>query len=846
MSFFFKKQGKPVNAGSGISLNTLHRLGCRGCPLNDSACKSPKMAPTGSNDPIVYVLGANPSRTDDKRGSQLNGEEGRIVKRNIPEEFKENDEYLRYNNIVRTHKADGPLGWQEIESCRGSIIKDIEETKPTIILGLGDKVLNWVLKENSIFMWRGRIIPVKIGNHTCWFQATFDPETLINKSTKYRPPLDTEEGRMFKRDMDQLFNNKIEVLEPAVIEDPKDIRKFTRLVTGNNGKPDLDKLIKFTNEAIKEKVLAIDIETNGFRPYAIGAKILSISVTTKRETVAFAVDHSRSMWSKEQRKLLDELIKKILFSKAIKVAHSLQFEQEWFAYFYGLDLLRASPWDDTMAQAYTLDERKSVLSLDKLCLQYFGFNLKSVSDIDVSNLDNFPVEDVLQYNALDSKYTYELYFKQLKRLKEEGLLGVAREATRRIPTIVLTQLKGINIDQKRVSEFQKYLSKEIKRIEFEIEVNKAVKLYTKKYGDFNPGSPKQVAMLYGNILHRKEVITERGGLSANENILASINDALSKLILEHRSYSKLKSTYVDVFEYGKGENIHPDGKAHTTLNSAFTSTGRLSSDSPNMQNIPKRKNSWVRKEFVPSNGHVLVAVDYGQIEARVIGMASKDKFLVKALWENYDIHMEWAERLSKDCPRSMNLVKSLPEEKQMKELRQLAKNKLVFPAFFGAQPRSIASYLSLPENDMSKILTKFWDTFEGVLEWQEKLLKFYKENGYVECLTGRRRHAPISPNKIINMPIQGTASDIVVDSMNRLSEYALENNKMQFQPILNIHDDLTYDLPVDTLDNDLDFIINKMITVPFDFVNVPISVEVMCGENNWYEMEEIGVFASND
>lgn len=267
-----------------------------------------------------------------------------------------------------------------------------------------------------------------------------------------------------------------------------------------------------------------------------------------------------------------------------------------------------------------------------------------------------------------------------------------------------------------------------------------------------------------------------------------------------------------------------------------------SSDDPNMQNFPKRDEEakLVRTLIVPPKGMVILAADYSGMEARVIAMRSKDKFLVKALWENYDIHQEWAQKVAKMSPEVFKKRGS-----DMKAFRDEIKNQLVFPAFFGALPPSIARALETSEPKVVNLFKEFWDTFAGVKDMQEEMYEFYRRHGYIEGLLGRRRHAPLNANKIINTPIQGTASDVVMDAMCRLSEKAHRLGDPHLQPVLNIHDDLSFFVPKDQVKKYQRIIGNEMVKCVFDFVNVPLVISMSVGKN-WGRMKDIMKLSSAD
>jgi uracil-DNA glycosylase family 4 len=271
-----------------------------------------------------------------------------------------------------------------------------------------------------------------------------------------------------------------------------------------------------------------------------------------------------------------------------------------------------------------------------------------------------------------------------------------------------------------------------------------------------------------------------------------------------------------------------------------------SSDDPNAQNWPQRNDAWVRNQIAAPDGYTLVAFDYGQLEACTVAMCSKDKVLVKALWEDYDIHYEWAERTAYEYPPIIGGTKFIKDKDVMKKFRSRIKNKLVFPAIFGAQNSSIAAYLDIPEEHVDVLMREFWKTFHGLYEWQERLMKQYWEVGWVETLNGRRRHYPMTRNQAINDPVQGTACEIVCDSMNVLSETAARTSQWHLHPILNIHDDLTMCIPDDDkiLEKAIKDVYTVMLSPPYNFINVPLSVTCSVGKH-WYKMTEIDKYWSH-
>jgi DNA polymerase-1 len=872
MSFFFPSVKKGDSRGKQASLDVLRHAGCSACPLNNAPVNSPKMEPHGGEDATYYVLGDAPGEVDDRTGKAFSGPVGKFFTSCIPDHLKQD---VRYNNIIRDSTPGGRMAtYQEVESCRKYIEKDILATKPQVIFAVGTALswFNHYAEPNcysGVGNWRGRYFPIKIRNHYCWVAPLMHPTVIMQKAGR-RSAKDTDLGRTFKSDVEAGLRLVGISTKPVQMLDNK--RISTVLYPSKHQPLKPKDIMEWIESILDDDYCAIDLETNGLRPYAkmrgkndpnllthfsYVPKILSIAITSQNgRTLSIPLGHKDSMYDMAEYGLIDTQVRRLLEQPTLtKIAHNLSFELEWLSVFYGNEILRNNSWGDTMVLQYLLDERRSGLGLDFLTKEHFGFSVKNMSDIDVKDLENTDISKVLEYNALDAVYTLRLYQHLYPRLEEEGLVEVYNENIRRIPTMVLTQQVGLLIDTAKTEEFALSLGIEELAIQHDIDKLPCVAEFKKKTGTsaFNPMSNPQLGLLYKEVLGRDEVVTDSGSTSVGEDILKEIDDELAQLTLRLRHITKLKSTYVDIFreDYEKSV-IYADGRAHTILNTMFTTTGRLSSEQFNTQNFPKRKDAWTREQIIAPEGHILLAVDYGQIEARVIGMASKDKYLCDALFNNYDIHMEWAEKVAYAYPQKVGGVKMLKDKDAMKEFRGIIKNKFVFPAFYGASVHAVSGYLEL--DNIKELFDEFWDTFSEVYDWQQKLIRDYNKNGYVETLTGRRRRQPLTSNQLINMPVQGTASDIVVDSMNRLSEFGqVQDNFLSYpvegiscyQPIMNIHDDLTFYIPTKNTDEYFERIIGMMIDVPFDFINVPISVEAQAG-SNWYEMEDIGTFQTGD
>lgn len=843
-----------------------HRMGCKACPLRNELGR---MEPTGAKNPLVYILGDAPTKKEINAGEHFTGDSGDFLRSLIPKKIQP---FIRWNNVVRSklfkvHKPERA----EIESCRPSVALDLEQSKPQVVLGFGNAPLNWVSNFNGITMWRGRRMPVKVGSHVCWYYPMQHPAELLDQRRKDRNGdlLPSEEERMFRFDLARAFADTEAGLPFPEVHDANRAREGVEIIMAGG-----EEGVRLIREALlwasKQRDVGLDYETNCIRPYKAGAKILTAAVGTAKRSVAFPLNHREAQFTFEQHKTIWKLWLEFLRAKSRKFVHNLSFEMEWTALCSGdVSLIQNGYWEDSATQASVIDERKGKktntggpFSLEFLVQQYFGFNLKKLSNVNRKAIDNEPLSTVLLYNGMDAKYHLLLGLEQEKVIKQEGLDYVYELSLRRISTVVQAQLRGVPVDQKEVARLKEKYEDRIGNTLHNISRVPIVKTFEKKAGrPYNPMSnPDTIEILY-RMLKRPECLvvdkfSKKQKLSADEDILKQIEHPLAKLLMDLRHDNKRLSTYILPLDAGFKETVvYNDSLLHPNYNTYFAETGRLSADDPNVQNWPKRDEEAKetrRPIAVEYDDEIVLAFDYGQIQARIIAMFSKDKLFCKALWERYDIHQEWTERLAHAYPQRIGGRKMLTDKKAMKDFRTDIKNSWTFPLFFGAKLESAAGYLNIPVNVVRPHYNEFWKQFAGVKEWQEDVLKFYNENGYTECLTGRRRHGPMSVNTIFNSPVQGTESDIVMDGMCAL----YETKDPELQPELMIHDDLTF---LRIKEKRAEIVAEKVLNIlldtsPFPWINVPITVELSSGRNwmpydskvNPEGLKEIGAFSSDE
>lgn len=856
MGFFFS--GEEQKSCDTTILSALAKKnGCLICPLHKTKIKSPCMLPTGSSAPLIYLLGESPGKAEDTyksdtlQGRHFIGKDGELLRKELSTIFgKHYEKIIRFNNIVRCYTGENSIAPTEfeIECCKSSLVGDIEETKPKVIIGAGDIPLKQILDIQTIGLQRGRMFPAKVGNHICWYFPILHPSFILRKKSKYKY-VENEYDRVFRQDLHKvhsfLFNH---YKEPIYIDSGYKDNVYYQIYENAEK---LDELQIILNDFAELPLIAIDIETTGLKPYK-GDKFISIAISNYETTFAFNLNA-----------LTIPLLNKFLYNSGTKICHMLKFELEWFAYYFGDSIVYETEWADTQALAYVLDGRKGALSLDYQCFLNFGFNIKSLSQVERKNLIEEKLEDVLLYNGLDAKYTYLLY-KKLSDDKEFNtkpkLKDVCNTLVETAKMLALTQKKGVLIDKSILNNFELDLDSQIKNAIEKLQSREEIKKYEQWFGTFNPNSHVHVRKLLLDILEFKldkkidyivenfdsEILSDEitnNRFSTDKTVLlqyAKEGSIICQLLLDYKELYKLQSTYVKPIP----DLIDSDGKLRTQFNHCFTNTGRLSSSSINLQNLPKRKNKHIRNIVIASEGYKFVAVDYSAIEYRVIGMASRDKKVCDAIIKGYDPHKAWALKLVELYPEYAKVknVKELENDKvKLKKIRDEIKNLFVFPVIYGATIRSIQKYLSIPIEIAESLYKAFFEIHEGIKEYQTKITEIYNKYGYVESLFGRLRRSPISRNEIYNTSIQADASDIVINAMNRLSKHAIKTSKNQFQPILNVHDDISFYLPIEILEDNITYIVKEMCNPCFDFINVPLGVEVSIG-NSWGDLKEFGKF----
>lgn len=589
MSFFF------ADTKITIPLQQLNEkvYNCDNCPLHNNEHVITKgIEPNGSNNPLIYVVGDAPTYYEDADGEVFLGEYADLVK-------SEFDKYIdldnfRFNNLLGCRPASktGPtrkIEKEEILCCRERLYKDIEETKPLVIVGLGYYPLNAFLGGKRIEMWRGRLVPIKIKDHVCWYYPVFSPKEFLLKEFDSR--FESKEKQCFSFDIKQLLEYHLSdnyYESPEVID--SGFEDNIEIILGRN-QSDFDRIKNRLEELKKLSNVKLDIETTKLKPYYPNAKLATIAIGTFEYTLVFPI-YWPTAWEFKPalKEELMKLLKDFILHSGVKFAFNLKFELEWFFYVFGLDknIIYGTEWGDTEAKAYVINEvtskKEGMLNLDVTCQQYLGVNLKKLnSKIDRKNILKSKLKDVLLYNGMDTKYTDKLDLVLTPKMDEDNWVVYNRlvEASK---SLAICQAEGLVVDVKELKDLQKDYNSLLKEVYKSINSDKRVIKYTKTNGQFNPLSPKQVLYIF-KVISGYDCTDEDGEESTDNETLSRFvetkEDKLASDILDCRELTKAKSTYLDSIYVEENDTITTsiavDKRLHPEYNLMFVSTGRLSS-----------------------------------------------------------------------------------------------------------------------------------------------------------------------------------------------------------------------------------------------------------------------------
>ena len=572
-----------------------------------------------------------------------------------------------------------------------------------------------------------------------------------------------------------------------------------------------------------EKEICFDTETTGID--ANEAELVGLSFSVKKGEAYYVpcpIDREECI------KLLNNF-QQLFYNKSITwIGQNIKYDMLLLKW-YGFELLGNT--FDTMLAHYVI-EPDGKRSMDALSEKYLGYATVHIDELigkkekNQGNMRDVELEKIKDYAAEDADITLQLKNTFLPQLKEKEVEKVFYEVENPLVKVLAAmEFEGIRIDEQFLNEYSKELEREAKTAEESVYQQAGVR--------FNLASPKQLGeVLFDKLkLDPKAKKTKTGQYATGEDVLLKLA-AQNKIvddILAFREYTKLKSTYVDALPLMINKKT---GRVHTSYAQAVAVTGRLSSNNPNLQNIPIRtdKGKEIRKAFIPRNkDYFLISADYSQIELRIVAAISGDVNMCEAFRTGKDIHTATAAK-----------VFNVDEKEVTKEMRYKAKS-VNFGIIYGQGAFGLAENLGISRTEAKEIIDTYKTQFPNIQKYMDDTINFCKENGYVETLMGRKRWLKdinsanftvrgFAERNAINSPIQGTAADMIKLAMIKIdAEFKKQNFKSKM--LLQVHDELVFDAHKEEVDRIKPIILHCMQTALALPNGVPTDAEIGMGDN---------------
>ena len=589
-----------------------------------------------------------------------------------------------------------------------------------------------------------------------------------------------------------------------------------------------EELDKWINEAEEYGEIAIDTETSSVDPHQ--AELIGISLSTKIGKACYIpIGHNNGSCLIKTNVI--KKLKPILEDKSIKkIGQNIKFD---FIVLYKQGI-QMNSIEDTMLMSYVLDAGKNRHNMDLLSEIHLNHKTISFKDLVGSgkkqiNFSEVEIKKAMQYASEDADITFRLYKIFIENLKNEKLTNIYEIFEKPlIEILAFMEIHGIKID----SKFLKSLSEKFEKKKNETE-KKIFKISNK---EFNIGSTKQLGeVMYNELKIASLKKTKKGSFATSANVLEDLaykGHELPKLVLDWRQVSKLKNTYSDSLPEYKNPQT---GRVHTSFLLAATTTGRLASSDPNLQNIPIKSEDGrdIRKAFIAEKENVLVSADYNQIEMRILADLADVKELKKAFKNNEDIHTLTASQ-----------VFNIDIEKVDQDTRRKAKT-INFGIIYGISQYGLAKQIMVSNNEAKEFLNSYFLKFPEIKEYMNATIKFCRKSGYVNNIFGRRTHIRGINDKnynvrnfqeraAINAPIQGSASEIMRLAMIRLSKKFNYIENIKTKMLLQIHDELIFEVPKYELKEINNVIKEEMTSVvksDLHSFSIPLTVDINFGEN---------------
>ena len=594
----------------------------------------------------------------------------------------------------------------------------------------------------------------------------------------------------------------------------------------------LDEIDEWIKEAEQNGEVAVDTETSSLDPH--NTDLIGISLSTKIGKACYIPIGHKTKKNIDKDKVLRKLKPLLEDSSIKKIGQNIKFD---FIVLYknGIDITSI---EDTMLMSYVLDAGKNRHNMDTLSEIHLNHKTVAFKDVVGSgkkeiNFSQVDIEKAKDYAAEDADITLRLYKKFFKSLKEEKMLNIYEIFEKpMIKILAFMEIQGIKIDYKFLKTLSLKFGKKIDKIQKEV-----FKMSNK---EFNIASPKQLGeILYNDLKIADLKKTKKGSFATSASVLEDLafkGHKFPQLILDWRQVSKLKNTYSDSLP----EHINPNTKrVHTSFLLAATTTGRLASSDPNLQNIPIKSQDGkdIRKAFIAEKDHVLISADYNQIEMRILADLADVKELKKAFKNNEDIHSLTASQI-------FNIdIKKVDQDQRRKA------KAINFGIIYGISQYGLAKQINVSNYEAEEFLKAYFFKFPEIKVYMDQTIKFCRKSGYVNNIFGRRSHfinindknynvRNFQERAAINAPIQGSAAEIMRLAMIRLNIKLNEQKKQKSKMLLQIHDELIFETHKDEVKKVSKIIKEEMMSVAksdHHSFSIPLTIDLNTG-NNWGEL----------
>jgi len=590
----------------------------------------------------------------------------------------------------------------------------------------------------------------------------------------------------------------------------------------------LEQIDNWITEAEELGEVAVDTETNSLDPHQ--ADLVGVSLSSKIGKACYIPIGHKSNKCIEKDLVLKKL-KPLLEDPSIKkIGQNIKFD--FIVFFkHGINM---TSMEDTMLMSYVLDAGKNRHNMDTLSEIHLNHKTISFKDLVGTgkkeiNFSEVDVEKAKDYAAEDADITFRLYKKFQKSLKDEKMINIYEIFEKPLLKILaFMEIEGVKIDNKFLKSLSTKFEKKIVKIQ-----NEVFKISKK---EFNIASPKQLGeILYNDLKIADLKKTKKGSFATSASVLEDLafkGHKFPQLVLDWRQVSKLKNTYSDSLP----EHINPNTqRVHTSFSLAATTTGRLASSDPNLQNIPIKSEDGkdIRKAFIAKKDHVLISADYNQIEMRILADLADVKGLKKAFKNNEDIHSLTASQIFNVDIKKVN-----------QDQRRKAKA-INFGIIYGISQYGLAKQINVTNHEAEEFLNAYFLKFPEIKIYMDRTIKFCRKSGFVNNIFGRRSHfinindknyniRNFQERAAINAPIQGSAAEIMRLAMIRLNKKLSDQKNQKTKMLLQIHDELIFETPKEEAKRISKIIIDEMSSVVKSeqhSFSIPLTVDLNTGEN---------------